>query len=118
MDAQRLAAAKEQLERLRLEVLREMRATGDASRQVAMDDDVPDIGDMSTRTYDRDVLYNLSEVQRQKIRDIDAALEQLEHGDYGVCTRCGEDISLKRLDVRPFSRYCVDCMTEVERFGE
>lgn len=118
MDAPRLAAAKEQLERLRLEVLREVRATGDASRQFALDDDVPDLGDMSTRTYDRDVLYNLSEVHRQKIRDIDTALELLARGDYGICLRCGEEISLKRLDVRPFSRYCVDCKTEVERFGE
>ena len=117
MDAQRLAAAKEELERLRREVIREVRATGEASRQIDMDD-VPDLGDMSTRTYDRDVLYNLSQVQRQKIRDIDAALELLAQGDYGVCVRCGEEIAPKRLDVRPFSRYCVDCKTEVERFGE
>lgn len=117
MDALQLAAAKEELERLRREVIREVRATGDASRQLGTDD-VPDLGDMSTRTYDRDVLYNLSEVQRQKIRDIDTALELLEQGDYGVCVRCGEEISLKRLEVRPFSRYCVECKTEVERFGE
>jgi DnaK suppressor protein len=117
MDAQQLAAAKEELERLRREVLREVRLTGDASRQLDTDD-VPDIGDMSTRSYDRDLLYNLSEVQRQKIRDIDAALELLAQGDYGVCVRCGEEIAPKRLEVRPFSRYCVECKTEVERFGE
>jgi DnaK suppressor protein len=117
MDAQRLAAAKEELERLRREVLREVRMMGDVSRQLDTDD-VPDLGDMSTRSYDRDLLYNLSEVQRQKIRDIDAALELLAQGDYGVCVRCGEEISSKRLEVRPFSRYCVECKTEVERFGE
>jgi DnaK suppressor protein len=117
MDAQRLAAAKKELERLRLEVLREVRMTGDASRQLDTDD-VPDLGDMSTRSYDRDLLYNLSEVQRQKIRDIDTALELLEQGEYGVCVRCGEEIALKRLEIRPFSRYCVECKTEVERFGE
>lgn len=117
MDSQHLSTAKAELERLRQEVLREVRATGDASRQFATDD-VPDIGDMSTQTYDRDVLYNLSEVHRQKIRDIDAALEQLERGEYGICARCGEEIAPKRLEVRPFSRYCVDCKTEVERFGE
>lgn len=117
MDREQLSAAKEELERLRSEVLREVRATGDASRQFDTGD-VPDIGDMSTQTYDRDVLYNLSEVHRQKIRDIDAALEQLEQGEYGICARCGEEIAPKRLKVRPFSRYCVDCKTEVERFGE
>jgi DnaK suppressor protein len=117
MDAQGLAAAKDVLERLRQEVLREVRAMGDASRQLDTDD-VPDLGDMSTRSYDRDVLYNLSEVQRQKIRDIDTALELLEQGDYGICVRCSEEIAPKRLEVRPFSRYCIECKTEVERFGE
>lgn len=117
MDIQRLAAAKDKLERLRQEVLREVRATGDASRQLDTDD-VPDIGDMSTRSYDRDVLYNLSEVQRQKIRDIDTALDLLERGEYGICVRCGDEIAPKRLEVRPFSCYCVECKTEVERFGE
>ena len=117
MDAQGLAAAKEVLERLRQEVLREVRATGDASLQLDTDD-VPDLGDMSTRSYDRDVLYNLSEVQRQKVRDIDTALELLEQGDYGICVRCSEEIAPKRLEVRPFSRYCIECKTEVERFGE
>jgi len=117
MDAQQLAAAKEALEHLRQEVLREVRATGDASRQLDTDD-VPDLGDMSTRSYDRDVLYNLSAVQRQKIRDIDTALELIEQGNYGICLRCGDEIAAKRLEVRPFSRYCVECKAEVERFGE
>lgn len=117
MDNQGLTAAREQLERLREEVLGEVKATGEASRQLG-GDDVPDIGDMSTRTYDRDVLYNLSEVQRKKIREIDAALELVAQGEYGVCIRCSEEIPLKRLEVRPFSRYCVDCKAEVERFGE
>ena len=117
MDAQRLAAAKEELERLRREVLREVQATSEASRQLDTED-VPDIGDMSTRSYDRDVLYNISEVQRQKIRDIDTALDLLEQGEYGICVRCSEEIAPKRLEVRPFSRYCIDCKTEVERFGE
>lgn len=117
MDMEQVLSVKENLESLRREVLREVRATNDASRQFDTGD-VPDIGDMSTQTYDRDVLYNLSEVQRQKVRDIDAALEQLERGSYGICLGCGDEISPKRLEVRPFSRYCVDCKTEIERFGE
>lgn len=117
METKELSAAREALERLRLEVMRDVRTASEASRDFDADD-VPDIGDMSTRTYDRDVLYNLSEVQRQKIRDIDAALEQIDKGEYGICMRCGEEIAAKRLEVRPFSRYCVDCKAEVERFGE
>jgi DnaK suppressor protein len=73
---------------------------------------------MSANTYSRDVLLNLSENQRQKVRDIDAALERLAKGEYGICMRCEEEIPPRRMEVRPFSRYCVDCKVEVERFGE
>lgn len=108
---------RSRLEQLRQEVLREVRQADEASRNLDSGD-VADIGDMSTLTYDRDVIYNLSEVQRKTIRDIDAAIEEIDSGDYGVCRRCSEEIPAKRLAVRPFSRFCVDCMAEVERFGE
>lgn len=117
MEREAQAQARESLERMRLEVIREVRESEEASRSLDQGD-VPDLGDMSVRAYDRDVLYNLSEVQRQKIRDIDAALERIEQGEYGTCLRCGDEIPPKRMEVRPFSRYCVDCKTEVERFGE
>ena len=88
-----------------------------ASRELGTDG-VPDIGDMSSQTYSRDVLLNLNETQRRKILDIDAALERLAKGEYGICVRCEEEIPPRRMEVRPFSRYCVECKAEVEKFGE
>jgi DnaK suppressor protein len=117
MDEKKLEEAGERLLRMRRKVLQEVHDSYAASREIGQDG-VPDIGDMSSNTYSRDVLLNLSETQRQKIRDIDAALERLEKGEYGVCMRCEEEIPPRRMEVRPFSRYCVDCKVEVERFGE
>ena len=117
MDEAQLEAARERLLRLRLEVMREVRNAVDASREMGQDS-VPDIGDMSANTYSRDVLLNLSENQRQKIRDIDVALERLAQREYGICARCGDEIAPRRMEVRPFSRYCIDCKTDVEKFGE
>lgn len=117
MTEQELAHAREQLEKMRQEILREVRMAEETSRNLGQGD-VPDIGDMSSQTYDRDVLYNLSEVQRQRVRDIEAALERLDQGEYGICLRCGDEIAPRRMEVRPFSRYCIECKTEVERFGE
>ena len=117
MDEAQLEAARERLLRLRLEVMREVRNAVDTSREMGQNG-VPDIGDMSANTYSRDVLLNLSENQRQKIRDIDAALERLAQGEYGICVRCGDEIAPRRMEVRPFSRYCIDCKTDVEKFGE
>lgn len=117
MDSAAQEEARERLQQLRREVLAEVQENYAASRELGQDR-VPDIGDMSMNTYSRDVLLNLSETQRQKIRDIDAALDRLDSGEYGVCARCEEEIPPRRMEVRPFSRYCVDCKAEVERFGE
>ena len=40
---------------------------------------------------------------------IEAALRRLGEGEYGYCTRCGEDIPLARLKIDPASPRCVDC---------
>jgi DnaK suppressor protein len=109
--------ARLRLEQLRRELLQEVRNTTAASRELG-EDRLPDIGDMSANTYSRDVLLNLSEAHRQMVRDIDVALEQIGSGIYGICMRCEEEISPRRLEVRPFSRYCVDCKTDIEKFGE
>jgi DnaK suppressor protein len=89
-----------------------------AASQSLGHDGVPDIGDMSSNSYNQEVLMNLSATQRSRIRDIDAALERMDQGVYGLCARCEEEIPPRRLEVRPFSRYCVDCKTEIEKFGE
>ncbi len=117
MDDQDLTTAKKRLLQMRKEVIKEVSEASSAAREIAQEG-TPDIGDMSSNTYSRDLLLNLSETQRQKLRDIDAALDRLESGVYGVCVRCEETIAPKRMDVRPFSRYCIDCKTEVEKFGE
>lgn len=108
---------REQLLRMRADLLREVNESYETCRELGQDG-VPDIGDMSANAYSRDVLFNLSETQRRQIRDIDAALERIDKGEYGVCMNCGEKIAERRLEVRPFSRYCIDCKTDIEKFGE
>ncbi len=117
MTEKELQQATEQLLEMRREVLRNVQNAQAASREIGQDG-VSDIGDMSAVTYHREVLLNLGEVQRQKMRDIDAALERMQAGLYGICSRCEEPIPPQRLVVRPFSRFCVDCKTEIEKFGE
>ena len=116
MNSEHFRPVKEQLLRMRSELLREVSEAYATCREIGQDG-VPDIGDMSANAYNRDVLFNLSETQRQQIRDIDAALERIDKGDYGTCMNCGETIDQRRLEVRPFSRYCIECKTDIEKFG-
>ena len=111
------AKVRGELLRQRAELLKEVNESYATCRELGQDG-VADIGDMSANAYSRDVLFNLSEAQRRLIRDIDAALERIDKGEYGVCMQCGEKIAPRRLEVRPFSRYCIDCKTDIEKFGE
>ncbi len=117
MEVAELAETRESLLQLRAEVLADSERAYAASQSLGKDG-VPDIGDMSSNSYHQEVLMNLSETQRSRVRDIDAALERMDQGVYGLCMRCEEEIPARRMEVRPFSRYCVDCKTEVEKFGE
>jgi RNA polymerase-binding transcription factor DksA len=43
------------------------------------------------------------------LSEIDAALQRLEVGSYGICDRCAEPIRWERLEVLPMSRLCTPC---------
>ena len=45
---------------------------------------------------------------------IEAALERLAHGDYGLCHECGAFIELERLRVLPFALRCTACLSPME----
>jgi RNA polymerase-binding transcription factor DksA len=51
------------------------------------------------------------------MREIDEALERIEQKTYGACDRCGSAIPTSRLEVLPFTRYCVACQQEREKPG-
>jgi len=43
------------------------------------------------------------------IRVIQAALERIANGTYGICEGCGEEITAARLQVIPEATRCVNC---------
>lgn len=75
---------------------------------------VPDINDDATRTYNRQVLLNLSEQERSQLGRVDEALKKLAEGRYGKCSECGETIPVKRLKIVPFAEFCVECKNKME----
>lgn len=45
---------------------------------------------------------------------VDAALDRLRMGTYGVCARCGQPIGVDRLRARPTAELCIRCAVAVE----
>ena len=73
------------------------------------------LADTATETYDRELDYTLEENSEHVLADIDAALQRIEAGTYGVCTSCGKRIPEERLEARPWATLCIDCQRERER---
>jgi phosphoserine phosphatase RsbU/P len=48
------------------------------------------------------------------IAEIDAALGRVEDGSFGVCETCHDPIEPDRLEANPFTRFCVDHLTQAE----
>jgi len=58
---------------------------------------------------DDEVRGDLGEAAVREIRMIDAALDRIANGSYGVCSNCGATISGQRLDTLPATPFCSEC---------
>ncbi len=54
-------------------------------------------------------LLSLERTLEERLRDVNAALEKIKKGKYGICERCGGRISEKRLKINPEAKYCMKC---------
>jgi RNA polymerase-binding transcription factor DksA len=60
-----------------------------------------------------DVLHGLGSAGMIEVEAIHAALVRIKEGTYGVCKRCGKEISEQRLDIVPHTTLCRECAREV-----
>jgi len=72
------------------------------------------LADTATETYDRELDYTLGENAEHVLGEIDSALERIEQGTYGACTRCGKPIAPERLEARPWATLDIDCQRQLE----
>lgn len=78
-----------------------------ASRDSNADDEHDPEG--ATIAFERSQLDTLVRQARLHLAEIDAALDRLEAGSYGVCERCHGPIGEGRLEARPVARTCIRC---------
>ncbi|MFB9951407.1 TraR/DksA family transcriptional regulator [Rhizobium puerariae] len=73
----------------------------------------PDDDDRAIERNNDEVLDELGEVGERELMAIDAALERIAKGTFGICARCGQPIAEKRLDTVPHTPLCQACAGEV-----
>ncbi|MEX0657989.1 MAG: TraR/DksA C4-type zinc finger protein [Egibacteraceae bacterium] len=65
--------------------------------------------DLAAATAERSEKLAFIENARERLAHVDAALEKIDQGTYGICEVCGAEIPAARLEARPLSVRCVQC---------
>jgi DnaK suppressor protein len=78
-------------------------------------DDLPDEIDQASSEYAQSMVFRLRDREKFLLQKIEKALQRIEDGSFGICERCEEDISPKRLEARPVTTLCIRCKEEQEK---
>lgn len=84
--------------------------------QESANDSADDSIDRANNSFNRELMFSLSDTERQMLILVEEAVDRMDKGEYGVCTHCGEPIGLPRLEAVPWARYCIGCQ-ELEESG-
>jgi len=105
---------KQELIRLREELLSLVRKTTENEKEYPTSE-VGDTIDQAADSSARELLFQLNDSEKQKLEDIDSALQKIEQGRFGVCEKCGGEIDKKRLKAVPYARFCIKCKALMEK---
>src|SRR5438046_10680586 len=78
-------------------------------------DDLPDEIDLASSEYAQSMVFRLRDREKFLLKKIEKALQRIEEGTFGVCERCEEPISPKRLEARPVTSLCIRPKEEQEK---
>jgi DnaK suppressor protein len=86
------------------------------SGMTSQKENFPDPTDRASLESDRNFMLRIRDREHKLIKKIKKALERIENGTFGICEKCGEDISVQRLKARPVTTQCIECKTKEEAF--
>ena len=67
------------------------------------------MADQGSATFEREMDMTFEENDRDALDRVCAAIDRIDAGTYGVCTRCGAEIPVARLDAVPAASLCIQC---------
>lgn len=76
-----------------------------------------DIADLSAESFDHEFGVKMLENKGELAAEIEAAIERIENGSFGLCEECGNPINKERLRAIPYARFCIKCQREMESRG-
>jgi len=73
------------------------------------------LADDASEVVTRDVNLALRSNSQDLLAQVEAALQRIDDGTYGVCARCGQPINPERLEALPYATYCITCQSMIEQ---
>jgi len=68
--------------------------------------------DNAVASTERDILFERVDRLIQRLDEIDNALKKAELKKFGICEKCAMDITIRRLKLIPYARYCYRCISK------
>lgn len=71
-----------------------------------------DVDSFDEETDESEAFSNYVGIKRSldnRMEDVEEALKRMEKGTYGICKKCGAEISEEVLEANPASDLCKDC---------
>lgn len=108
-------ALAERLDELRAEHTEAVAGISEMQKERLSDSAGDDQVDSGSKTVEREQEISLANSVRDRMVQVERALERLDDGDYGVCEKCGTNIPAARLAAFPSATLCVNCKSVEER---
>lgn len=113
MNDKQLVYFKKKLLDWRAELMDESQETLNHLRDVS-NQDVGDEVDRASRESDHTLELRTRDRYRKLQKKIDQALQRIDEGAYGYCEDTGEEIGVRRLDVRPVATLTIEAQERRE----
>jgi len=107
---------KQRLEAKRAELKRNMAGLTEAHPEpegaIDLDDGPSDFEDRSVDVQETQQEKEILDNEQDLLAQVNAALQRIEQGTYGICENCDQPINEKRLEALPWASLCIKCEAE------
>jgi RNA polymerase-binding protein DksA len=79
--------------------------------------DTNDPADCATDEFDHDLAFSLLSHEESVLLEVDAAIQRIQAGKYGICEETGKTIPADRLRAIPWTRYLKEAQEQLEGQG-
>lgn len=85
--------------------------------QEAASQDISNFAELGSDNFEQEFTIGLIENETEALKEIEAAIQRIDAGVYGVCESCGKKIGKARILAIPYARLCIECKRNEEARG-